>query len=235
MENVGKTALVLFSGGQDSTTCLAWALGRFAQVETVGFAYGQRHAAEMDARPRVLAAFREWFPEWAGRLGADHVLSLGVLAEIGGTALTDAVAIEMGANGLPTTFVPGRNLLFLTAAAALAYRRGIAELVGGMCETDYSGYPDCRDAAIKAVTHALDLGMGRAFAVHTPLMWIDKAETWDLAEQIGGEALIDLIVRETVTCYEGDDTRHDWGMGCGVCPACKLRADGFARYRGARP
>ncbi len=224
-------ALVLFSGGQDSTTCVAWALARFARVETVGFDYGQRHAAELAARPRILAALRERFPQWRDRLGDDHVLSLDVLKAIGGSALTDAVRIEMGANGLPTTFVPGRNILFLTTAAALAYRRGIRELVGGMCETDFSGYPDCRDATIKAMGHALDLGMDTQFHLHTPLMWIDKAATWRLAQELGGQALIDLIVEETVTCYEGDRThRHHWGYGCGVCPACDLRAKGYERY-----
>ena len=225
------TALVLFSGGQDSTTCLAWSLARFEHVETVGFDYGQRHAAELAARPRILDAIRERFPDWRDRLGEDHVLALDVLKAIGGSALTDAVRIEMGANGLPTTFVPGRNLLFLTVAAALAYRRGSRDLVGGMCETDFSGYPDCRDATIKAMGHALDLGMNTNFNLHTPLMWIDKAATWRLAEELGGRALIDLIIEETVTCYEGDRThRHDWGFGCGHCPACDLRAKGYRRY-----
>jgi 7-cyano-7-deazaguanine synthase len=225
------TALVLFSGGQDSTTCLAWALARFEHVETVGFDYGQRHAIELAARPRILDAMRDRFPAWRDRLGEDHVLALDVLMAIGGSALTDAVRIEMGANGLPTTFVPGRNLLFLTVAAALAYRRGSRDLVGGMCETDFSGYPDCRDATIKAMGHALDLGMDTKFNLHTPLMWIDKAATWKLAEELGGRALIDLIIEETVTCYEGDRThRHVWGFGCGQCPACDLRAKGYARY-----
>ena len=225
------TALVLFSGGQDSTICLAWALARFGTVETVGFDYGQRHASELAARPRVLAAIRERFPEWRRRLGADHVLPLDVLKAIGGSALTDSVRIEMGANGLPTTFVPARNLLFLAAAAALAYRRGSRDLVGGMCETDYSGYPDCRDATIKAMGEALDLGMETKFNIHTPLMWIDKAATWALADELGGRALVDLIVEETVTCYEGDrEHRHAWGYGCGRCPACDLRAKGYERY-----
>jgi 7-cyano-7-deazaguanine synthase len=224
-------ALVLFSGGQDSTTCLAWTLDRFSVVETVGFDYGQRHAAELEARPHILTAVRERFPRWRDRLGADHMLSLDILKAIGGSALTDEVRIEMGANGLPTTFVPGRNLLFLTAAAALAYRRGSRNLVGGMCETDFSGYPDCRDATIKALGQALDLGIDTHFEIHTPLMWIDKAATWALAESLGGAALIDLIVEETVTCYEGDRThRHVWGYGCGACPACDLRAKGFERY-----
>lgn len=231
--NEGK-ALVLFSGGQDSTTCLAWALDRFAEVETVGFNYGQRHMAEMAARPRVLDAMREISQTWRDRLGADHVLPLDVLKAIGGSALTDNVKIEMGQGGLPTTFVPGRNVLFLTAAAALGYRRDCRDLVGGMCETDYSGYPDCRDETIKAVAKALSLGLDRPLTIHTPLMWIDKAATWVLAEKLGGSALIDLIVEETVTCYEGDRThRHDWGYGCGVCPACDLRAKGHAKYKAA--
>lgn len=228
------TALVLFSGGQDSTTCLAWALDRFAHVETVGFDYGQRHIAEMDARPRVLSAIRERFPKWRGKLGDDFVLPLDVLKTIGGSALTDNMKIEMGASGLPTTFVPGRNVLFLTAAAALAYRRDCRDLVGGMCETDFSGYPDCRDEAVQATAKALSLGLDRPLVIHTPLMWIDKAATWKLAETLGEQVLIDLIVEETVTCYQGDRThRHDWGYGCGVCPACDLRAKGFAKYRPA--
>jgi 7-cyano-7-deazaguanine synthase len=226
-----NTALVLFSGGQDSTVCLAWALARFDTVETVGFDYGQRHAVELEARPGILAAIRERFPQWQKKLGADHVLALDVLKAIGGSALTDAVRIEMGANGLPTTFVPGRNLLFLTVAAALAYRRGARDLVGGMCETDFSGYPDCRDATIKAMGHALDLGMDTKFHLHTPLMWIDKAATWALGEELGGKALVDLIIEETVTCYEGDRThRQAWGYGCGECPACDLRAKGYEKY-----
>ncbi|MDE1985389.1 MAG: 7-cyano-7-deazaguanine synthase QueC [Alphaproteobacteria bacterium] len=226
-----NSALVLFSGGQDSTTCLAWALARFAQVETVGFGYGQRHHTEMEARVNVLSALRQRFPDWAARLGEDHVLSLDVLKQIGGTALTNAMAIEMGADGLPTTFVPGRNVMFLTAAAALGYRRGITDLVGGMCETDFSGYPDCRDKTIAAVAEALTLALARRVTVHTPLMWIDKAATWSLAEELGGKSLIDLIRDETATCYEGDRThRHDWGYGCGVCPACDLRAKGYMKY-----
>ena len=224
-------ALVLFSGGQDSTTCLAWALDRFAAVETVGFDYGQRHAVELEARPHLLSAIRRNFPQWADKLGTDHLLPLGVLKAIGGSALTDDVKIEIGANGLPTTFVPGRNILFLTVAAALAYRRGISDLVVGVCETDYSGYPDCREDTIKATEGALDLGMEADFEIHTPLMHIDKAATWALAEKLGGRKLIDLIIAETVTCYEGDRTHcHDWGYGCGQCPACDLRAKGYERY-----
>ena len=223
------SALVLFSGGQDSTTCVAWALSRFARVETVGFTYGQRHAAEMQARPTVIAALQTM--SWKGELGPDHVLDLGLLAAIGGSALTDEIAIRMNANGLPNTFVPGRNLLFLTAAAALGFRRGIATLVGGMCETDYSGYPDCRAETIAAMEKALALGLAENVIVHTPLMHLDKAATWRLAEELGGPALVQLIRRETVTCYNGDPAPHDWGKGCGECPACVLRATGYARFR----
>ncbi|MBN9589733.1 MAG: 7-cyano-7-deazaguanine synthase QueC [Alphaproteobacteria bacterium 64-11] len=224
------SALVLFSGGQDSTTCLAWALARFERVETVGFDYGQRHAAELAARPRILAVMRTMAD--GSRLGQDQLLPLDTLKAIGGSALTDDVAIAMGESGLPTTFVPGRNVMFLTAAAALGYRRGIDDLVGGMCETDFSGYPDCRNDTIKATARALSLGLARDIRIHTPLMWIDKAATWQLAEELGGPALVDLIVEETVTCYQGDRThRHAWGYGCGSCPACELRAAGFARFR----
>jgi 7-cyano-7-deazaguanine synthase len=228
------TALVLFSGGQDSTTCLAWALARFEHVETVGFDYGQRHAAELAARPRLLAALRGRFPAWREKLGEDFVLPLDVLKAIGGSALTGDAKFEMGANGLPTSFVPARNALFLSAAAALAYRRSCVDLVGGMCETDFSGYPDCRDETIRALEHGLSLALDKPLVVHTPLMWIDKAATWRLAEELGGQALVDLIVEDTVTCYEGDRAhRHDWGCGCGVCPACDLRAKGYAKYKAA--
>jgi 7-cyano-7-deazaguanine synthase len=226
------SALVLFSGGQDSTTCLAWALSRFDRVETVGFDYGQRHKVELEARPRILAAMAK-LPH-GEKLGDDHLLPLDVLKAIGGSALTGDMAIEMGQNGLPTSFVPGRNLMFLTAAAALGYRRRIADLVGGMCETDYSGYPDCRDETIRATASALSLGLGQGVRVHTPLMWLDKAATWKLAEELGGTALVDLIVRDSVTCYEGDVTRrNDWGFGCGACPACELRAAGYKKYKAA--
>lgn len=234
MPALSSTALVLFSGGQDSTACLAWALDHFQQVETVGFFYGQRHAAEMDARPRILAQMRASFPQWSGRLGEDFVLPLDVLREIGGSALTDDREIALNDLGLPNTFVPGRNILFLTCAAALAYRRNIDHLVGGMCETDYSGYPDCRDETIQSAAKTLSLAMDRPLSVHTPLMWIDKAATWHLAEDLGGPALIDLIVEETVTCYRGDrEHRHDWGYGCADCPACDLRRIGWTRYRAA--
>jgi 7-cyano-7-deazaguanine synthase len=234
MSGIARNALVLFSGGQDSTTCLAWALTSFAAVETVGFAYGQRHEAELDARPRILDGLGAQFPQWREKLGQDHLLPLEVLREIGGSALTDDVAIGMRADGLPTTFVPARNLMFLGAAAALAYRRGMSDLVGGMCETDYSGYPDCRDETIKAMQRALSLGLAKDFTIHTPLMSLDKAQTWRLAAQLGGDRLIELILEETVTCYLGDrEHRHDWGYGCGDCPACRLRAAGYERYAGA--
>ena len=225
-----RNALVLFSGGQDSTACLAWALNNFARVETVGFDYRQRHAAELAARKTILRRIAAEFPEWHGKLGQDHVLGLGVLAEIGGSALTEDVAIGLRADGLPNTFVPGRNLLFLGAAAALAYRRGIHDLVGGMCETDYSGYPDCRAETIEAMQRVLNLGMAEEFRIHTPLMRLDKAATWRLAEELGGETLVKLTIEETVTCYEGAATRHVWGRGCASCPACGLRAAGYARY-----
>lgn len=229
MEN---TALVLFSGGQDSTTCLAWALDRFDSVQTIGFDYGQRHAVELDCRPRILDQLRSRFPAWGAKLGADHCLDLTALSAISETALTRDVAIEMDEGGLPSTFVPGRNLLFLTYAGAVAYRRGAKHLVGGMCETDYSGYPDCRDDTMKAVQLALNLGMDRRFVVHTPLMWIDKAATWALAHELGGEALVELIVEETHSCYLGDRGRREpWGYGCGDCPACALRAAGWEAYR----
>lgn len=224
-------ALVLFSGGQDSTTCLVWALERFARVETIGFNYGQRHIVELSCREEVLSRISLAFPRWAAKLGDDQVVNLSLLKDISDTALTRNVEISMGANGLPTTFVPGRNLLFLTVSAAVAYRRGIKTLVGGMCETDFSGYPDCRDDTMKALQVALNLGMEKRFVIETPLMWIDKAETWRLAEQLGGTDLIELIKEYTHTCYKGDRSkRHDWGQGCGICPACELRANGYKRY-----
>lgn len=229
------SALVLLSGGQDSTVCLAWALARFARVETVGFDYGQRHRVELDARGRVRERMAALRADWAERLGEDHLVRLDALAAVSETALTREVAIEIGDSGLPTTFVPGRNLVFLAFAGALAYRRGIKHLVAGMCETDFSGYPDCRDDTIKAMQLALNLGMERRFVIHTPLMWIDKAATFALAQDLGGSAFIDLLVEDTHTCYLGDRSRrHDWGYGCGQCPACRLRADGFARWKSAR-
>jgi 7-cyano-7-deazaguanine synthase len=229
---VSEGALVLFSGGQDSTVCLAWALERFARVETVGFDYGQRHAVELDVRPGIRAALAAQSQTWRERLGDDHMVGIGSLAEISDTALTRDVAIEMSESGLPTTFVPGRNLLFFTFAGAIAYRRGIKHLVAGMCETDFSGYPDCRDDTIKAMQLALTLGMDRRFVIHTPLMWIDKAATFALAHDLGGEALINLLLAQTHTCYLGDRKhRHPWGFGCGECPACRLRADGYAKWK----
>lgn len=235
MQNTHRRALVLFSGGQDSTTCLAWALERYAHVETVAFDYGQRHRIELDARLKVLQAMRQQYPEWTARLGDDHLLDLGLLGQIGGTALTSERAIEMQANGLPNTFVPGRNLLFLTAAAALGYRRQLDVLVGGMCETDFSGYPDCRDDTIKAQQVALGLGLGSRVTIETPLMWIDKAETWELAQRLGGQALVEIIVEHSHTCYLGErGARHDWGYGCGACPACALRKAGWERWTAAK-
>jgi 7-cyano-7-deazaguanine synthase len=234
MSEPDATALVLFSGGQDSTTCLAWALDRFAAVETLGFAYGQRHAIELDCRAGLLDGIKALRPDWAAKLGEAHTLDIPTLAAISETALTRDVAIEMGADGLPNTFVPGRNLVFLTFAAALAYRRGITHIVGGMCETDYSGYPDCRDETIKALNAALSLGMARPFELHTPLMWLSKAATWQLAHDLGGEAMVDLIRAQSHTCYLGErGALHDWGYGCGTCPACELRAKGWSEYAGA--
>lgn len=228
-------ALVLFSGGQDSATCLAWALDRFPRVETIGFDYGQRHRVELDRREGLRRGMAALDPAWGRRLGPDHTLSLAALGAISDTALTRDSEIALTRDGLPNTFVPGRNLAFLTFAAALAYRRSLRHIVGGMCETDYSGYPDCRDDTVKALQVALNLGMERRFVLHTPLMWIDKAQTWALAEELGGRALVDLVVEESHTCYLGErGQRHDWGYGCGTCPACDLRAKGFARYRAAR-
>jgi 7-cyano-7-deazaguanine synthase len=228
-------ALVLFSGGQDSTTCLAWALARYPHVETIGFAYGQRHAVELGCRAPIRAGLKR-MGAWGARLGTDHVLDIAAgLAATGETALTAEAAITMTAEGLPNTFVPGRNLLFLTYAAAIAYRRGLRRIVGGMCETDYSGYPDCRDDTIKAMQLALNLGMQRRFVLETPLMWRDKAATWELAAVLGGDALIELIVAQTHSCYRGDRSqRHEWGYGCGACPACELRASGWTRWRQGR-
>ena len=232
------TALVLFSGGQDSTTCLAHALSRYQRVETVAFDYRQRHHIELDARLNVLHALRARFPAWAAKLGEDHLLDLAVLGEVSDTSLTRDTAIAMEASGLPNSFVPGRNLLFLT----LAYRRGLQVIVTGVCETDFSGYPDCRDDTMKAMQLALSLGMDRRFLIETPLMWIDKAATWRMAHDLGtqadaqggGQALVDLIVEHTHTCYLGERSqRHDWGYGCGSCPACDLRVKGFAAFRGA--
>jgi 7-cyano-7-deazaguanine synthase len=224
-------ALVLFSGGQDSTTCLAFALERYAHVETVGFDYNQRHRIELDQRPTIRDALARAFPAWRERLGPDHLIRIEALAELSASALTHEVEIAFDSRGLPNTFVPGRNLLFLTFAAALAYRRGHKTIVGGMCETDFSGYPDCRDDSVKAMQLALNLGMDARFVLETPLMWLDKADTWRLAERLGGAALVELIVEETHTCYLGErGVRHDWGHGCGSCPACRLRAEGWRKY-----
>ena len=229
-------ALVLFSGGQDSATCLAWALDRYDHVETVGFDYGQRHRVELDQRDVLLDAFRREFPHWGARLGEDTLLDMGTLGQLSETALTRDAEIEMTDAGLPSTFVPGRNLLFLTYAGALGYRRGIDRLVAGVCETDYSGYPDCRDDTMKACQVALNLGMERRFVIDTPLMWTTKPATWAMAEVLGGPALVEIIRRDSHSCYLGDRTReHDWGFGCGTCPACELRANGWAGYRANRP
>ncbi len=227
----GNAALLLFSGGQDSAVCLAWALSRYDLVETVGFDYGQRHAVEMQCRLRVRDGMAAAFPAWAARFGTDHVIDLSVLGGISDTALTRDAEIAMTANGLPNTFVPGRNLLFFTLAAALAYRRGIRDLVGGMCQTDYSGYPDCRADTLSALNQAINLGTAEHFRILTPLMWRTKAETWAMTQALGCDALVSLIVEETHTCYDGDRThRHAWGYGCGVCPACDLRAKGYAEW-----
>ena len=226
-------ALVLFSGGQDSTTCLAWALQHFAHVETIGFDYGQRHAIELSMRPQLLAKLRAQYPQWDARLGEDHLIDLSLISKISQTAMTHEMDIETQANGLPNTFVPGRNLLFMTVAATVAYRRGLDVLVGGMCETDFSGYPDCRDDTMKALQIALNLGMATQLKLETPLMWIDKKQTWELARKLGGDALVDLIREDTHTCYLGQrGALHDWGYGCGSCPACVLRARGYRQFAG---
>jgi 7-cyano-7-deazaguanine synthase len=227
-----RRALVLFSGGQDSTTCLAWALERYDHVETIGFDYGQRHAIELTMRPALLASMRAFNPVWDKKLGQDHMLDLSLIGQISDTALTSNAEIQMQKNGLPNTFVPGRNLIFMQVAATVAYRRELNVLVGGMCETDFSGYPDCRDDTMKALQVALNLGMATQLKIETPLMWIDKAETWTLAETLGGPELVELIRTETHTCYLGERGQlNAWGHGCGTCPACALRARGYASYR----
>jgi 7-cyano-7-deazaguanine synthase len=229
-----SSALVLFSGGQDSTTCLAWALSRYERVETIGFAYGQRHAVEMEVREPVRQGVARLSGDWAKRLGPDRVIPLDVLGSVSTSALTADLAMGTRPDGLPATFVPGRNLLFLTFAAIVAYQRGLKHVVAGVCETDFSGYPDCRDDTVKALQVAINLGMEARLVLETPLMWIDKAATWRLAEALGGRALVDLIVEQTHTCYLGDRAhRHDWGLGCGTCDACRLRANGWARWRAA--
>jgi 7-cyano-7-deazaguanine synthase len=228
---INRSALVLFSGGQDSTTCLAWALKHFDKVETIGFNYGQRHQVEMTCRTQVLNSIKAAFPHWATKLGEDHVLDLDILGQISDTSLTQEKAISFAKSGLPNTFVPGRNLLFFTFAATIAYRRELKHLVGGMCETDYSGYPDCRDNTLKSLQVSLALGMDTPVVIDTPLMWLDKCQTWALAHELGGEQLVSTIVNETHTCYIGDrSTLHSWGYGCNACPACELRRTGFEKY-----
>jgi 7-cyano-7-deazaguanine synthase len=225
-------ALVLLSGGQDSAVCLAWALQRYGHVETLGFDYGQRHRVELECRLRLREAIARAFSDWGAGLGPDHVLDLSVLGTVSDTALTSEAEITLGANGLPNTFVPGRNLLFFTLAAALAYRRGIRDLVGGMCQTDYSGYPDCRNETLGALNRAIDLGTAEKFTILTPLMWRTKAETWALTHSLGGQALVDIVAEHTHTCYKGDrEHRHEWGYGCGTCPACGLREKGYGAWR----
>jgi 7-cyano-7-deazaguanine synthase len=228
----GTSALVLFSGGQDSTVCLAWALDHYDRVETIGYAYGQRHEIELAQRPGLRGALAGMRKTWGERLGEDHVLELNTLGRISETSLTRDTQFEMTAAGLPNTFVPGRNLLFFTYAAALAYRRGIRALVGGMCETDFSGYPDCRNETLQSLARSISLGMDMPITIETPLMWIDKAGTWKMAQHLGGPTLVELIVKQTHTCYTADrTTRHDWGYGCGTCPACDLRAKGWQKWR----
>jgi 7-cyano-7-deazaguanine synthase len=225
------TALVLFSGGQDSTVCLAWALERFARVETIGFNYRQRHAAELTVRERIREGMAALSRDWKKRLGDDHLLQIDTLGAISETSLTRETTIEVGDSGLPTTFVPGRNLIFFCFAGALAYRRGVRHIVAGMCETDYSGYPDCRDDTVKAIQVAISLGLDKPISIHTPLMWVDKAGTFAMAEQIGGKAFLDLVIEDSHSCYLGTRiNRHDWGYGCGTCPACELRAQGYAKF-----
>jgi 7-cyano-7-deazaguanine synthase len=229
-------ALVLFSGGQDSTTCLAWALSRFSHVETLGFAYGQRHAVELECRGPIRDALATPGRLGDGRLGPDHLLDVEALGAVSETALTRDMEIAIGETGLPTTFVPGRNLVFLSLAASLAYRRGCRHIVLGVCETDYSGYPDCRDDTIKAMQVALNLGLESRFVLHTPLMWRDKAATFALAQELGGNAFLDVVVELTHSCYLGDRSeRHEWGYGCGECPACRLRATGWQRWKDEGP
>jgi len=240
MDKLGETAmktsaLVLFSGGQDSTTCLAWALERYAHVETIGFDYKQRHVIELVCRETLLKEFREKFPQWSSKLGEDHMIDMSVLGEISDTSLTASKMIEFERTGLPNTFVPGRNLLFFTFAAAFAYRRDLQVLVGGMCETDYSGYPDCRDNTLKSLQVSLSLGMDQPLVIETPLMWLTKAQTWKMALDIGGSALLELIRKDTHTCYIGERTTlHAWGYGCGRCPACKLRQNGYEEFQAQR-
>jgi 7-cyano-7-deazaguanine synthase len=232
MKSNNSSALVLFSGGQDSATCLALALKKYQKVETIGFDYGQRHSIELTCRNIFLENLKTTCPEFKEKIGNDHFLNLKLLGQISDTALTQEKSIEMQKTGLPNTFVPGRNLLFLTYAAAIAYRRNLKVIVAGMCETDYSGYPDCRDDTIKALQVAISLGLDTRIVLETPLMWIDKANTWNLALEVGGEKLISLIEEDTHTCYLGDrSTRHSWGYGCNTCPACELRRIGHEKFR----
>lgn len=231
VDTVKRKALVLFSGGQDSATCLAWALERYTYVETIGFNYGQRHVVELECRKAVLDRLKTEFPNWTARIGEDHMLDLALLGQISDTALTQEQEITFKTSGLPSTFVPARNLLFFTFASAIAYRRGLSALVGGMCETDFSGYPDCRDNTLKALQVAISLGLDTTMVLETPLMWLNKAQTWQLAENLGGPPLVDLIRIETHTCYMGDRTHKNlWGYGCGLCPACELRRNGYETY-----
>lgn len=231
MSDKVSKALIMFSGGQDSATCLAWALNRFDYVETVGFNYEQRHSIEMNCRQTVLANMRAAFPNWAKKLGEDHIIDLSALGAISDTSLTRDVEITLSEEGLPNTFVPGRNLIFLNFAAALGYRRGLTTLIGGMCEADFSGYPDCRIETLDAQMNAISLGMDKTFTLETPLMHLSKAQAWGLAHELGGQELVELILEDTHSCYRGErDTRHDWGYGCGHCPACDLRAKGWAKY-----
>lgn len=232
--SMNKSALVLFSGGQDSTVCLAWALQNFDRVETIGFDYGQRHRIELDCRLKVIESLQKEFPHWTDKLGEDRVIDLGWLGQISDCALTEERQIELQSNGLPNTFVPGRNLVFFLIASAIAYRRGLDTLVGGMCQTDFSGYPDCREDTLKALQVATNLGMASQFRFETPLMWIDKAETYELANELGGSKFLDLIQAETHTCYLGDRSKlHEWGFGCGKCPACELRIAGWKKFSGS--
>jgi 7-cyano-7-deazaguanine synthase len=227
----GAGALVLFSGGQDSTTCLVWALDRYDRVETIGFDYGQRHSVELECRQNILSKIKSTFPSWSSHLGIDHLIDLSSLGQISETSLTREAEIHLNADGLPNTFVPGRNLLFLTFAAAVAYRRNLNVLVGGMCETDFSGYPDCRDNTIKAMQVALSLGTGKNVCIETPLMWMDKSMTWELAWDLGGEKLLEMVRIDTHTCYLGNRTEfYEWGYGCGNCPSCILRSEGYAKW-----
>lgn len=226
-----NSAIVLFSGGQDSTTCLAWALSQFEHVETIAFDYKQRHSVELECRLNVLSSIREKFPEWKNKLGEDHLLNIPVLSDISDTSLTSLSEIKYQENGLPSTFVPGRNLLFLVLTGALAYRRGINNIVTGVCETDFSGYPDCRNETIQAQEKALNLGLDSPMEIHTPLMWIDKSQTWELSYDLGGYPLVNMICKDTHTCYLGDRSQQfEWGYGCGICPACDIRKRGWEKF-----